>query len=513
MKGRNIFKTIISGLFSRLTVTIAAIVIEVVYVLLILFRFSEYAAWVSVGFRAVSFFLIAVVIYHDHNPAYKIAWIVLISVLPQIGVLLYLLYGERRTAKSMKKKLEPVERAHEEELKQTVDLGELDERRQGTAHYLADHGKYPAWGNTQLKYYDVGEKMYKDFFEDLENAQHFIFIEFFIIGKGQIWDHTFEILKKKVAEGVDVRIFYDDLGSLPVSPPHFLRDIKEAGIKVMAFNMVRPIFSLVYNHRDHRKIAVIDGYIGYNGGVNLADEYANLFEKHGHWKDTAVRLYGEGVWNFTCMFLNMWNAFDPQDSDYQVFSPHRWHPEPFDGEGFVQPYSDNPLDDEDLGRNVYLEIINMAQKYVYIYTPYLIIDNELETALRLAAKRGVDVRIVTPGIPDHKIVYTITRSYYRTLLRSGVKVYEYTPGFIHAKCFLSDDNIGVVGSINLDFRSLYLHFECATLIMENKTVFDAMKKDYLDTFSKSHLVSEEDRRKYPISNLVGFVFRVLSPLM
>ena len=513
MKFRSFITKLITGVFNRLTLTILVIVAQAVYVGVILSRFSDVAGWVDTSFRALSFLTIAVVIYSDHVPAYKIGWIVLIAILPQMGCLLYLIYGSRRPARSMKRRLEPVELAHREELKQKIDLGVLAPRRRRTAQYLVHRGQYPAWNQTEVRYYPVGDRMFEDLLSDLKRAEHFIFLEYFIIARGKLWDWVFEILKEKAAAGVDVRVLCDDIGSIRVVPRHFIRDLREAGIQVMAFNTVRPILSLVYNHRDHRKIAVIDGCVGYTGGANLADEYANLEVRFGHWKDGAVRLYGEGVWNLTVMFLNMWNAFDPRDSHYQDFAPHRWHPAPFPTDGLVQPFSDTPLDDEPVGRNVYLELISQAERYVYLYTPYLILDNDLETALRLAAKRGVDVRLVTPGIPDKRLIYSITRSFYGPLFRSGVKIYEYSPGFIHSKCCLADGEIGLVGTINLDFRSLYLHFEDGVLIMENRGALGPLEDDFHATFRKSRRVSREDLRRYPLSSIIGFFLRVLSPLL
>ena len=318
--------------------------------------------------------------------------------------------------------------------------------------------------------------------------------------------------REKAAAGLDVRLIYDDIGSIHCLPKHFVSSLKKAGIKVMAFNPILPFVSLVYNNRDHRKILIIDGCIAYSGGYNLADEYINRKERFGHWKDSGIRLSGHAVWNFTVMFLNMWNSFVPTEEDYTSFRPHKNHPEPFGEDGIVQPYSDSPLDDESLGENVYLEILSQAEEYVYIFTPYLIIDNEMKTALVLAAKRGVDVRIVTPAIPDKKIVFRLTRSYYEPLIKAGVKIYEYTPGFIHSKSFVCDDRIGVVGTINMDYRSLYLHFECATLMCGSSAVMD-LKKDCLETFEISKEIRHEDCRRNFFGLLFDAFLRIVSPLL
>ncbi len=311
---------------------------------------------------------------------------------------------------------------------------------------------------------------------------------------------------------MDVRITFDDVGSINKTPKRFISSLAQHGIKVLPFNPLTPIASLIYNNRDHRKILVIDGYIGYSGGFNIADEYINEVVRFGHWKDTGIRLEGHAVWNFTVMFLNMWNAFKKTEEDYETFRPHICHPEEFGSDGIIQPYSDSPLDDENMGENVYLEILSQAEDYVYIFTPYLIIDNEMQTALSLAAKRGVDVRIVTPAIPDKKMVFRLTRSYYRPLIKAGVRIYEYTPGFIHAKSYLSDDRIGVVGTINMDYRSLFLHFECGTLMIGCEALYD-LKRDCVNTFSLSKEIHHEDCRRGFFGVLFDGVLRVLSPLL
>lgn len=321
-----------------------------------------------------------------------------------------------------------------------------------------------------------------------------------------------EILEQKVKEGVEVRLIYDDVGCVDRLPIHYTKLMENKGIKCMAFNRFVPFLSLAMNNRDHRKILVIDGYIGYSGGINLADEYINEKARFGHWKDTGVRLLGEGVFNLTIMFLEMWNAFQKPDFDYEAFRPHRWHPETFKTDGYVIPYADTPLDNEELGENVYINILNQAKDYVYIATPYLLISDEMERALCLAAKRGVDVRILMPGIPDKPMVFYMAKSYYPPLLGAGVKIYEYTPGFVHAKSYVCDDQIGTVGSINMDFRSLYLHFECGTMLYQCEAIHD-IKTDMEQCFEQCHQVTMGDCRQGVIGGLFTSVLRVLAPLM
>jgi len=512
---KTVLGRIFNKIFNRLTITLALIFVQLGYFIVLTYKLADYADWITIGFTVLAVIMALYIIWRDYNPAYKIGWILLICLFPILGVALYAVFGNKRPAKSLKRRLDPQETLHREDLKQVEDLRALEsgyKRLYNTVSYVADKGPYPAWKHTTTRYYDVADEMFENIIEDLESAEHFIFMEYFIISKGWLWDRIFEVLKQKAAEGVDVRVLYDDIGSMNKMPRRFAATLKEAGIHVMSFNTMKPFLSLVYNNRDHRKILVVDGYIGYTGGANIGDEYVNHIVRFGHWKDCGIRMYGEAVWNCTVMFLNMWNAFKKTDVEYDIFKPHVWHPDSFPNDGIVQPYSDTPLDDENLGENIYLEIINQSEDYLFIYTPYLIIDNEMETALTLAAKRGVDVRIVTPGIPDKHIVYSISRSYYNNLLKAGVRIYEYSPGFIHAKNFVSDDRIGVVGTINVDYRSLFLHFECATLLIENSAIQD-IRNDCIQTISRSREITEQLYKKHFIYSLFGAILRVLSPLL
>ncbi len=427
-----------------------------------------------------------------------------------------MMVGHKRPSKGMRRRLDAECSRTEKELVQeeaVLDkLGEMDGRVRGSAYYLAETGGYPVWDHTLATYYKIGEEYYASLLAELKKAEHFIFMEFFIVGEGKMWDSILEVLEEKAAAGVDVRFVYDDLGCVSLLPSAYSRILESKGIKSFAFNPFVPLWSLVMNNRDHRKIAVIDGHTAFSGGINLADEYINEKERFGHWKDTGFMLKGEAVWNYTVMFLRMWNAYRHTDESYEPFRPHAWHPEAFEGEGFIQPYSDSPLDDERLGENVYLNILNQAKDYVYIFTPYLIVDHEMQTALCLAAKRGVDVRIMTPGIPDKKTIFQLTRSYYPVLLKAGVRIYEYTPGFLHAKSFVCDDEAAVVGTINMDYRSLYLHFECGTFFYQNPLVMD-VKRDSLTTMEKGREIALSDTRQGFFGSLFCAVLRVFSPLL
>ena len=468
--------------------------------------------WVNGLLNALSLLIILYLVRKDENSAYKVGWIALIGLLPLLGGALYLAFGNKRPAKRLRLKMQAVEDAHKKDLVQEPGVLEgLDAREQGQSLYVAKYGPYPAWQNTRTQYFACGEAMYPQLLQDLERAEHTIFVEYFIVHTGKMWDGVEAILRRKAAQGVDVRLIYDDFGSLLGLPTDFVVRMERAHIRCIPFNPVVPLVSLVMNHRDHRKIVVVDGSVAYTGGINLADEYINAEERFGYWKDAALRTEGAAVWNFTVMFLKHWNAFRPSETDYTPFAPR---PEalPDRSDGVVQPYGDSPLDEEALAETVYLNIIHQAQRYVYIYTPYFAVGETMLEALKSAAKRGVDVRLVLPGIPDKKLVYRLTRSYYLPLLRAGVRIYEFSPGFLHAKCYVSDDRAAVVGSINMDYRSLYLHFECGALLLYNSQIA-VLRDDVLRTLPACREVHLADCRTSLPGTLLDTVLRLLSPLM
>ena len=345
-----------------------------------------------------------------------------------------------------------------------------------------------------MDYYAAGELALEPLLEALRSAERYILLEFFIMNPGLFMDQVFEVLAQKADQGVEVRVIYDDFGCLTTLPSDFVAQMEAIGIKCLQFNPFTPVISLAVNNRDHRKIVVVDGKVGFTGGMNLADEYINEIERFGYWKDNLIRLEGPGVWSLATLFLDMWNAIYPKkDINYETFKDDTLAERALTladpSQGFVQVYGDTPLDNEPLGENVYRDMLNIAQDYVYIYTPYLVISYELQTAMTLAARRGVDVRLMTPGIPDKKMVYQATRSYYNVLARAGVRIYEYTPGFMHAKQCVADDEIATCGTINLDFRSLYHHFENGVLFYRYHAVLD-IKQCFLDTFPQCREVTE-----------------------
>ena len=502
--------------FGRIAVTAVLILLQVIWLLVWFTRLAHAAPWVSALFGIFSLLMILYIVRKDDNPAYKIVWIILILEVPLLGGLLYALFGNKRPAKRMREKFARAMRETRPMLGQNRDvMDELAPRRQATAHYVATCGGYPVWKNTDVTYYPTGEEMFTAMLRELESAQHYIFMEYFIIRQhSHMWQQILAVLERKVRQGVQVRVMYDDLGSVALLTGGYWRELEAKGILCLAFNPFVPLVSLVMNNRDHRKILVVDGHTAFTGGINLSDEYINLTHPHGRWKDTGVMLKGDAVWNLTMMFLETWNAMRPQQEDLEAYRPGRYASAPAAQpmtKGFVQPFGDSPLDFEPVAENVYIDILAQATNYVYITTPYLAISNEMQTALCLAAKRGVDVRIITPGIPDKPTVFRLTRSYYASLLRAGVRIYEYTPGFVHAKNYLADDAVGVVGTINMDFRSLYLHFECGTLLYDCPVLLD-LKHDMQETLAASREVHLADCHTDFWGALFSAVLRVFAPL-
>ena len=503
-------------IFNRLFVFGLMILVQVVYMLLILNKFSHYSQVWSAICLVLSILVVLFIVNKEDNPAYKIAWIIPILLFPIFGGLIYLFLGNKKPTRRMRDKIEKEHEKHKcrvQNQEVIKDIEKQDLRVAGQVRYLSNHVGFPIYENTNATYYKSGEENFKDMIRELKAAKHYIFMEYFIIDEGDMWDTILDILEQKAQEGLDVRLIYDDMGCVSNLPYKYDRILEARGIKCMAFNPFIPFVSLAMNNRDHRKILVIDGHTGFTGGINLADEYINTKERFGYWKDTGIMLKGEGVWNLTTMFLHMWNSFRTTDEDYDKFRPHVHLNKLVQHDGYIQPYGDSPLDEEVVGENVYLNLINNAKKYVYIFTPYLIIDNEMMTSLCLASKRGIDVKIVTPGIPDKKTVFKLTRSYYHQLIENGVEIYEYTPGFLHAKVVVSDDEVATVGTINFDYRSLYLHFECGVFLYKSKCIQD-IKQDALETIAKSRKIENTNVfSNGKIDTLFRAVLRVFAPLL
>lgn len=447
------------------------------------------------------------------NPAYKIPWIVLILLFPIFGGLFYLLWGNtpfNRARARHRQILQYPDFSGAPAVPASEALSVALPRHMRGARYIENESAMPVWADTVTNYYPIGEKQFAAMCEALEQAERFIFMEYFIIEEGVMWNTLLDILVRKVKAGVEVRVLYDDAGCLSTLPHAYDQYLCGLGIRAVRFNQFIPTLNTYLNNRDHRKICVVDGNVGFMGGINLADEYINVKVRFGHWKDTGVRLAGAGVANMTEMFLQMWEYATKE----QFYDRKRYMPtEVRCGDGYVQPFYDSPLDDRNVGETAFMHIINRAQRYVYITTPYLILDNEMITALTVAAQSGVDVRIVTPGIPDKKAVYQVTRSYYLQLCRAGVKIYEYRPGFLHAKMIVSDDDVAIVGTMNMDFRSFFLHFECGTLLYGGETITE-IRDDILETIGMSREVDGDWFRNVPwISSIVGSILRLFAPML
>ncbi|MDO4615729.1 MAG: cardiolipin synthase, partial [Lachnospiraceae bacterium] len=499
---------------SRMGSTAITVLIELVFLLFLYFRLNNYFAWIELILRVLSIIVVLVIISFSRHLSSDLMWIVLIMLIPVGGTLIYLFlevmeYFSSRTHAGLVREAEAAKTYFDQDealLKEALENPDFT----GHLNYLKHSAGYSVYRNTGYTYYPLGELGFEAMKAELSKAEKFIFLEYFIIEPGVMWDSLLEILKEKAAGGVDVRVLYDDMGSIGTLPAKYVRTLKAMGIRAQAFNRISPVLNGIMNHRDHRKILVIDGKTAFSGGINLADEYINRKEKYGHWKDNCIRIKGKAVWSYTVMFLSIWNASKKEDPDYTIFRASDF-PEEGPADGYIVPYADTPLDGERTGEEIYLNILNRAKRYCYIVTPYLILDSDMLNALILTAKRGVDVRIITPGIPDKKIVWRITRSNYFHLILNGIKIYEYTPGFIHGKIFVCDDEIATVGTINLDYRSLYLHFENGTALFGSKQV-PAVKDDVLKTLEDCHEMTLQETYIGLARTFLFMIIRIFSPL-
>lgn len=470
---------------------------------------TDHVALINVIYRIVGLLITLGLIRNSRSYSYTLPWIVIILVFPLVGTLLYIIIGYN---KKRSRRLKSILKSEEKSSKYLIQDESIRKEINNNSRirYITDYTNYPVTTNNDVSYYPLGENAFKEMIKELKKANEFIFFEYFIIAPGKMWNSILEILKEKAKQGVEVRVMYDDLGCFSSLKSSYPKELEKYGIKCVVFNKLTPVSGIIMNNRDHRKILVIDGKVAFSGGINIADEYINEKVKYGHWKDNGIKVSGDAVWNYTVMFLTIWNAFKKTDSNYEKYKYK--YPKSKEHKGYVIPYGETPLDEEVTGQNIYLNIINQANDYVYICTPYLIIDTDMINALTLAAKRGVDVRIIIPGIPDKKIVYSLSESYIEPLVKYGVKVYRYTPGFVHSKMFLADDNIATVGTINLDYRSLYLHFECG-LYLENVKCIKEIKNDMIDTLDKSKEVSRKEARPPFLKAVRQAILRLVAPLM
>ncbi len=508
-------KKIGSILFHRLALAAVGILLQVAFLILMMVYFSQYFIpfyWCAV---AASVAVVVWIVSSPSNGGYKIGWIILILIFPVFGGVFYVLCRGNRTSKTTRRRLSEMEKTMSDALREDFRAEEVAEvsgvNGGNQARYLERHACCPAYDHTRVTYYPLGDDVFQPMLDALLGAKKYIFLEYFIIHPGRFWDSILEILKEKVAQGVDVRVMYDDIGSMYTLPSHYDKELQRMGIRAVDFNRFAPVVSTAMNNRDHRKICVVDGVVAFTGGFNLADEYINVVERFGHWKDNAVRLEGPAAWSMAVMFLSMWDFATGRSERVTSFKPSRTSR--FPGNGWVQPYIDCPWDDEPVGETVYLNLIGKAQRYLYITTPYLIVDEAMNTALVAAAKSGVDVRIMTPHIPDKKMIFQVTRAHYEPLLRGGVKIYEYTPGFVHSKSFVVDDRYATVGSANLDYRSLFLHFENGVLLTDNPAV-EEVRRDFVETLKKCRPYTLADCQRVGIPlRLLRSLLRVFAPLL
>ncbi len=502
---------------NRIFVTAMIIVFQLALLLFIIWFLSEYFLYFY-GFCIVLSIVVTIyIINKPGNPSIKLAWIIPILLFPVFGGLLYLAFGRSKVQEPLKSRIREAIQVSQRILVQDdavlQQLKQADPLAYRQSCYITRHSLFPLHRQTTTTYLTPGEEKFKALLEKLKQAKHFIFLEYFIVHEGKMWNAVLEILQQKVKEGVEVRMMYDDVGCINTLPEKYYEILQKMGIKAQVFNPLQPALDVRLQNRDHRKIAVIDGVVGFTGGINLADEYINEIVRFGHWKDASIMIEGMGVWNLTVMFLQMWNYSQDKSEDFFPYHPAHYLKVPPTDDGFVQPFGDSPLDHETVGENVYMQIINCAKNYVYITTPYLVVDNEMITALTLAAKSGVDVRIITPHIEDKWYVHLVTQANYQQLVEAGVKIYEYTPGFIHSKTFVSDDVVGVVGTTNMDFRSFYHHFECGVWMYGSSALAD-VKRDFLQTQALSQQITLEWIQSVGlIRRLIRSLLRVFSPLI
>ncbi len=501
---RAIFKGLVYGLL---------VLLQILWLVALIISVERRVPWFS---TIVAWMASAVSIYictRKNHSSFRLAWIILISAFPILGIILYLITGIQHTPRIMEKIYKENEKRYSGYL-QGVDVkrGETDERSKHLQYYLSEFGKYPVWDNTETEYIPDGLEGYKMQIEAAKKAKSFILLEYFAIKNDEGFEEMKSVLKKKAASGVEVNVICDDIGSISFIDRKFIAEMKESGIHCRIFNPIAPFFKVFMNNRDHRKIMVVDGVVGFTGGYNMSREYFHMSEPYGFWKDTGIMLKGDAVKSLTAVFLTMWDSLGekvPDPDTYfkqQITCSENMH-------CYTQPYADDPLDDERVGYEVYMNMLREARDYVYFSTPYLVISDEMKEEIISAIKRGIDVRIVIPGIPDKKSIYRISKDVARELAEEGVKVYRYVPGFNHAKLCVSDDRVAVISTVNLDYRSLYHHYECGVAVYDKRTV-NSVVDDLKEMFYASEPVSNEETGKKPVmKKLSNLLLRMFAPLL
>lgn len=505
-------------IYSNKFFAIITLMVQIGLIAIYILNVRNNAHFFLMASNIISAVLILIEVNRHEETAFKITWIMLIAIVPVFGWFFYIYMHTDLVQKGIKaahiyaeKKIAPFKPYDGDVIK------EMDNFHYETslAKYLSHAAGYSTYKNTSFKYFPIGETMFEKMCEELKKANSFIFIEFFIINtKSNMWKKLLSILEDKVKEGVDVRLMYDGMGCVGIMPKDYNQTLEKKGIKCQIFAPVQPLLSTYQNNRDHRKIVVIDGRCAFSGGINIADEYVNEIVRFGHWKDVGFMIQGEAVASFTQMFLTMWcTVNDAINIDFNHYMSLSKHFSEVSASGYVIPFADSPLDDMSIGRNAYMDILNTSKKYVHIMTPYFVIDEAIYEAMSYAVTRGVDVKLILPGIPDKKLPYCLARSYYTDLFKIGVEVYEYTPGFVHAKATVSDGIRSVVGTINYDYRSLYLHYECAAYIVRSDSIKD-IEDDFINTLAKCKRITEYDYNMFPwYYRFAGRVLRFLAPLL
>ncbi|MGI6118898.1 MAG: phospholipase D-like domain-containing protein [Bilifractor sp.] len=516
-------KKIFHFITSRLGTLILLVAFEILWIAVLGMWLHRYAWLLEIFLKIAAGVLVVIINGTSQHLSCDAMWIVIILLFPVAGTAVYIILDilERFQNGSFKSVICETKKASSYYVQDPAVREEIRRRApelQGQISYIADAAGFPVCRNRGFDYYRLGEDAWPVMLKELKGAKRFIFIEYFIIEKGKMWDSILEILREKTAAGVECRVLYDDLGSINAVPIHYADELEKMGIRAQAFNKVNPIINGIMKHRDHCKILVVDGRTAFTGGINLSDQYVNLTHPHGVWKDNCARITGEAVRSMTIQFLTMWNAVRHEDEDYGKYlvSPAgkrggEASPRPV-SDGWIAPYFDTPFDRDLTGENIFLNILNQARQYCYIFAPYLILDNTIQNAIMLAAQRGVDVRLLTPGKPDKIIVWNTSRTYFSPLLKKGVRIYSYTPGFIHEKTIVCDDRVAVVGTQNLDYRSLYLHFENGVCLFRSEKIPE-IRKDFEDTIALSHEVTLEEMKKYPVLTFFFWIVRIFAPLM
>ncbi len=509
-KGR---RSLLNAVFSRTGVVTLFLLVNIAVLLALPFWFQHFLPYYLVLTAVFVVIEIVRLLSSKLDPSAKITWLVVIMFLPVFGCMLYVYTRLDIGSRAVGHRVRQIQQEGMQRIPQDGEtLHTVKQMLPGAAAlncYAAQCGCHPIYSGTEVTYFPLGERKWEALLQELKKAQKYIYLEYFIVDEGLMWGKVLEILAQKASQGVDVRLMYDGTCEFILLPKSYPKSLAKLGIRCKVFAPVTPFVSTHYNYRDHRKICVIDGQVAFNGGVNLADEYINHTHPYGHWKDTAVMLKGSAVRSFTLMFLQMWNV-DEKQPDYAALEEP---PASVQARGFVMPYGDSPFDRERLGQRVYLDILNRAQRDIRIMTPYLIVDSETENALCYCARRGVDVQLILPGIPDKRVPYALAKTHFAALVEAGVKVYTYTPGFVHAKVFVADGREAVVGTINLDYRSLYHHFECATYLLDVPAVAD-IEQDFQATLSQCQQVTADTIKKEKwYTRLMGSILKAFAPLL